>query len=95
MKQGDNVLFAFDAFNKKHILKLETSRYMSRIGSPVIVKVTDALTNQPIKGALVGNQITNADGFAVLVFNGLGMQKLKAEHSDSIRSNTIEINIAP
>lgn len=66
---------------------------MSRIGSSVIVKATDGFTNQPIKGALVGNQLTNADGFAALVFNSLGMQKLKAERPDSIRSNTIEINV--
>jgi len=93
VKQGDNVLFAFDAFNKKHFLKLETSNYMSKIGSLIAVKVTDGLTNQPIEGAIVGNQLTNSNGFATLAFNSLGMQKLKAERSDSIRSNAIAIYI--
>jgi len=93
VKQGDNVLFAFDAFNKKHILKLETSNYMSKIGSLIAVKVTDALTNQPIEGAIVGNQLTNTNGFATLVFNSFGMQILKAEREDSIRSNAIVIDI--
>jgi hypothetical protein len=93
VKQGDNVLFAFDAFNKKHFLKLETSNYMSKIGSLIAVKVTDGLTNQPIEGAIVGNQLTNTNGFATLVFNSLGMHKLKAERSDSIRSNAILIDI--
>jgi hypothetical protein len=93
VKQGDHVLFAFDAFNKKHILKLETSNYMSKIGSLIAVKVTDALTNQPIEGAIVGNQLTNTNGFATLVFNSFGMQILKAEREDSIRSNAIVIDI--
>lgn len=93
MKQGDNVLFAFDAFNKKHILKLEASRYVSKIRSLLSVKVTDGLTNEPIEGAIVGNQLTNFNGFATLVFNSLGMHRLKAERSDSIRSNAIVIDV--
>lgn len=94
VKHGDDILFAFDAFNKKHLLKLEALNYVSKIGSPFVVKVIDGLTNQPIEGAIVGNQLTNTNGFATLVFNSLGVQKLKAERSDSIRSNAIVIHVS-
>ncbi len=93
VNENDNILFAFDAFNKKHCLKLQTLNSTSKIGSPFMVKVTDGLTNQPIQGAMIENQLTDMNGFVTLVFHSLGMRKLKAERDDSIRSNTIEIYI--
>jgi hypothetical protein len=93
VKQGQDLLFAFDAFNKAHILKLETSQKIIKIGSPLTVTVTDGLTGEPIYGATVGGVRTNTLGHATITFRNLGAQRLKAERSDSIRSNGIMIAV--
>jgi hypothetical protein len=93
VKQGQDLLFAFDAFNKAHFLKLEISQKIIQIGYPLTVTVTDGLTGQPIDGATIGGVTTNTDGRATITFKDLGLQRLKAERYDSIRSNEIIVAI--
>jgi len=92
VNQNDDILFAFDAFNKKHCLKLQALNSTSKVGSPFVIKVTDGLTNQPIQGATIANQLTDTHGLATLIFHSLGVRKLQAERNDSVRSNTIQIH---
>ncbi|CAF0980776.1 unnamed protein product [Adineta steineri] len=93
VKQGQNILFAYDAFNKKHFLKLETLKKTIQIGSPLTIKVTDGQTGQPIHGAIVGDKQTNIQGYITIIFYKLGIQILKAHRLDSIRSNQVIINV--
>jgi hypothetical protein len=91
---GDQVLFAFDAFNKQHFLKL-TGSHVARTGQPTTVTVTDGQTGQPIAGATVGpinntgSATTDAHGKAQVTFQNGGLKRLKAERADSIRSNAL------
>ncbi|UJR07224.1 hypothetical protein I4U23_011512 [Adineta vaga] len=93
VKHGQNLLFAFDAFNKEHFLKLETTKNIIEIGNPLTVRVTDGRTGKPIHGATVGGVLTNSMGHAMITFKNLGAQRLKAERSNSIRSNILMINV--
>jgi hypothetical protein len=74
-------------------LKLETSDETIAMGGSIIVTVTDGNTGERISGAIVRNQTTDAKGQATLTFNELGESMIKAEHPDSIRSNTVCVKV--
>ncbi|KAI9887439.1 MAG: hypothetical protein M1823_000776 [Watsoniomyces obsoletus] len=91
---GDEILFAFDAFNKENFLKLapdEPDRVATN--TPFTVTVTNGQDGTPIEGATVGGQTTDANGQATLTFSHPGKYVLKAERSDSIRSNAITVHV--
>jgi hypothetical protein len=96
---GDKVLFAYDAFNKQHFLKLR-GPHTAREGRPITVTVTDGQNGQPIAGAAVGpvnnmtsGGTTDANGQATVTFERRGVKRLKAERSDSIRSNSLYVRV--
>ena len=93
VNQGDEVLWIFDAFSKSHILKL-AGPAAATTGAPVTVSVTEG-GGAPIPGATVGGAQTGADGKATLSFAEAGIYRLKAERSDSVRSNAISVCIDP
>jgi hypothetical protein len=88
----EEVLWAFNAFEKSHFLKLKKGKHGA--GS---VLVTDGSTGEPIEDAIVGpvnngpGVTTNAQGEATLTFAAPGKHRVKAERSDSIRSNSIVV----
>lgn len=92
LHNGDEVLFAFNAFDADHFLKL-TGPLLSVAGHPITVKVTDGSTGEPIAGALVGpvngtpGAETNTKGEATITFKRPGLESLKASKPGSIRSN--------
>jgi Carboxypeptidase regulatory-like domain len=94
LHNGDEVLFAFNAFNAEHFLKL-TGPLLSVTGHPITVKVTDGSTGEPIAGATVALAASttgvesNAKGEATITFTHPGLESLKASKSGSIRSNTL------
>jgi hypothetical protein len=83
---GNNVLWAYDFFSKSHLLSLSAPASVGT-STPVTVTVTDGQNGQPISGASVGGQLTDAAGHATFTFPTPGMQQLKASRSDSVRSN--------
>jgi hypothetical protein len=94
VNNGDEVLYAFDAFSKTHALKL-TGPGAARTDAPVNVTVTDGASGSPQAGASVNGAPTGADGVATLTFPARGIYRLKAERSDSIRSNAIVLCVDP
>lgn len=86
--QGDEVVWAFDAFSKSHALRL-TGPGFAETGQPVAVRVTDSSNGSPIPGADVGGTATGGDGSATLSFAQPGIYRLKAERADSVRSNVL------
>src|SRR4051812_8691362 len=86
VRNGDEVLFGFDYFSKLHLLKL-TAPASAEAGQPVTVTVVDGQDGSPVAGASVGGALTGADGKAQLTFPDAGVQRLKADRSDSVRSN--------
>ncbi|KZS90432.1 hypothetical protein SISNIDRAFT_457581 [Sistotremastrum niveocremeum HHB9708] len=87
---GQEVLFAFDAFSKNFFLKA-SGPVVAKVGKPVVVTVIDGTTGVAIEGASIGGVLTDANGHASLTFGTVGLKKLKATRSDSIRSNAVEI----
>lgn len=87
---GSNVLWAYDYFNKLHLLYL-TGPSSASVGQPVTVKVVDGQNGQPIAAATVGGSTTGADGTANVTFSSTGNQSLKASRSDSVRSNALVV----
>jgi hypothetical protein len=86
---GDHVLWAFDAFNAAHFLKL-TGPHAAHAGQPFTVTVTDLMTGDPISGATVGGQTTAANGTATITANQ-GIRRFKAQQTGSIRSNALTV----
>ena len=94
VRNGDEVLYAFDAFSKAHALKL-TGPGAARTGAPVNVTVTDGFNGSPQASATVAGAPTGPDGVATLTFPERGIYRLKAERPDSIRSNALVLCVDP
>lgn len=94
VKMGDEVLWAFDAFSKAHFLKLE-GPHIARVHHPVTLTVLDGTTGVPVSGAEVNGFVSDAEGHVSVVFHNAGVQGVKAEKDDSIRSNLLRLVVSP
>ncbi|CAF3592286.1 unnamed protein product [Rotaria socialis] len=92
VQKNDQVLFAFDAFNKHFFLKL-AGPSTARHGIETIFRVTDGSSGKPMSGATVDKYVSDSDGNVKITFAKGGWHTLKAEHNDSIRSNTILVQV--
>jgi hypothetical protein len=90
VQNGSDVLFGFDFFSKSHLLEL-SGPATAQAGQPVQLKVVDGQDNSPISGASVGGTTTASDGTASVTYASPGVVRLKAERSDSIRSNELDV----
>jgi hypothetical protein len=88
---GDEVLFAYDLFQKAHVLRLSTSTASVETGQPVALAVVDSQTGSPAEGASLATTTTGPDGRATTAFPAPGSFTVRAEKSDSIRSNAVTI----
>jgi len=94
LNQGDEVLYAFDAFSKTAVLRL-AGPGTATVGQPLNVTVTDTQTDTPAANASVRGATTGADGVAAVTFDQEGVYRLKAERSDAIRSNALVVCADP
>jgi hypothetical protein len=92
---GDEILWAYDAFNKAHVLKLDGPR-TTHVNEPYAVTVTDGATGAPVADTTVTARTadgtvttatTDAAGNATFTPTRIGVTRLKADRADSIRSN--------
>ncbi|KAJ7051790.1 hypothetical protein C8F01DRAFT_922368, partial [Mycena amicta] len=90
----DEVLWAFDAFNAAHFLKLKGPK-TARKGVPTRFTVTDGSTGLPVAGVAldVSGATTGADGKVLVTFGKPGLHGLKATLEGSIRSNQVEVQV--
>ncbi len=91
VKAGDNVVWAFDAFNKTYFLKVTPDLLLVNKGSSKEITVTDGSTGAAIQGAIIGGLTTDADGKATLVFTKTGIFQFKATRADFWRSNAVRV----
>ncbi|CAE6480634.1 hypothetical protein ACGC1H_003516 [Rhizoctonia solani] len=91
---GDTILWAFDAFNKTYFLKLDGPT-TAKVGVPIQVLVTDGSTGVRISGATIAGYPSSSDnnGNLMLTFTSAGKKKLKAQRSDSLRSNALTVQV--
>jgi hypothetical protein len=99
LNQGDEVLYAFDAFSStpnelKPVLRL-AGPGAATTGQPVNVTVTDTEHDAPAANASVQGSTTGADGVATVSFSQEGIYRLKAERSGAIRSNALVVCADP
>lgn len=92
-KLGDDVLWAFDAFNKVYFLKVEPEDALVTVGESLTVTVTDGMTGVVVPGAEIDGVTTNAAGMATLKFTKVGVFRFKATRSDSLRSNALTVAV--
>ncbi|KAJ1307010.1 hypothetical protein OPQ81_007990 [Rhizoctonia solani] len=93
--EGDSILWAFDAFNKVFFLKLDGPT-SAKVGVPVQVRVTDGPTEVAVSGASIAgypSSISDTNGYATVTFTSAGTKKIKAQRSDSLRSNALAITV--
>jgi hypothetical protein len=89
---GEEVLWAYDLFNKKHILRLTGPRRVHH-GKRFTVKVVDGQTSKPLAHAKVGGKKTNKHGVVRLRAGHRGTIRLKAAAPKSVRSNQIAVKV--
>ncbi len=87
---GMDVLWAYDFFSKSHLLKL-TGPSTANAGDPVTVHVVDGQDGSAVAGASVAGATTDAGGDATPTFATAGTYVVKAEKSDSVRSNALTV----
>lgn len=87
---GDEILYAFDGFAKAHILKL-SGPVVARKNHSVVFTVTDGSTGAPVAGADVDGQISGVDGKVSVTFAKVGLNGVKAQKDDSVRSNQVDV----
>ena len=93
VKDGDEVLWAYDLFSKKQFLQLRGPRVVSK-GERFRVRVTDAKANgKPVKGARVRGVKSNAKGLVTFRATRRGTVRLKATRSGALRSNSLLIRV--
>ena len=91
---NDEILFAFNAFNAVNFLKL-TGPETALVGHAVVLTVTDGQTGRAVAGANVNGQTSDANGHVSLTFAKSGLNEVKAEAPNSIRSNQLAILVIP
>jgi hypothetical protein len=94
VKNGDDVLWAYDMFSAKQFLELSGPR-TARVDRPFRVRVVDAKNNdRPVRGASVsGVARTDSRGFATIVADERGPLLVKAERRGAIRSNALVVRV--
>ena len=92
VKLDDEILFAFNAFNAVHFLKL-VGPATAHVGHPVVLTVTDGQSGSAVAGASVRAQTSDANGHVSVVFTQAGQHDVKAMKSDSIRSSALTIHV--
>ncbi|KAF8910413.1 hypothetical protein CPB84DRAFT_1842445 [Gymnopilus junonius] len=94
VKVGDDILWAFDAFNAVNFLKLTGPATVHR-NHPVVLTVTDGQTGKPVAGAEVNGKTSGANGKVTVTFSKTGVNGVKAEKPSTIRSNRVDILVLP
>jgi len=101
---GNEVLWAYNYFNQKHLLSLSGPANVT-VGTPFTVHVTDGQTGEPLAGASIGqltggvtstgasSPTTDASGNATVTLTQVGTTKLKAIRSESVRSNGLAVSV--
>ncbi|KAL8832076.1 MAG: hypothetical protein Q9191_000498 [Dirinaria sp. TL-2023a] len=93
VKSGDHVLWAFDAFNKAHFLKVTPNVMTVGKGTSHTVTITDGTTGLAIPDAVIGGVTSDSNGKAILTFSKTGTFFYKATRSDSLRSNALVVAV--
>ena len=103
---GNEVLWAYNYFNLKHLLSLTGPSFVE-VGTPFTLHVSDGQDGQPIQGAAIGEDVggvtttipgspvTDANGNATILLSHVGTVKLKATQPESVRSNGFTVNVNP
>jgi hypothetical protein len=103
---GNEVLWAYNYFNLKHLLSLSGPATVTT-GAPFTVHVTDGQTGEAISGAAIGalvggvtstsasSPMTDTSGNATVTLSQVGTETLKATQSESVRSNGLAVNVVP
>lgn len=88
---GDQVLVAFNSFGHPK-LKL-TAPKQATVNKPVQLTVVDGETGKPFAGALVRDELTDAQGHVSVAFRSAGLRRFKARAKDAIRSNQARVQV--
>jgi hypothetical protein len=95
---GDELLWAYNAFNVNHFLKVDPPTSQVAVGSPVTFTVTgydgSGGNSRAISGASFKGATSDSNGQVTVTFATAGTYRLKATRSDSIRSNAVTITVS-
>jgi hypothetical protein len=91
VEQGDQVLIAFDSFDKAKLRLTGVRGARSR--AVFALFVLDGVTGERVAGARVGGQTSNTQGRVLLRIARRGLYRFKATKADTIRSNEWKVRI--
>ncbi|CZS91976.1 uncharacterized protein RAG0_02542 [Rhynchosporium agropyri] len=94
---GDELLWAFDAFNANGFLDIQPRTINLRLGQLAELTVTSSSGSNagqvPVSGALFNNLLSGSRGRVAYAANQIGTFRLKATKNASIRSPAVIINV--
>jgi len=91
---GDEVLWAFDAFNANAFLKVTPPTAQIAVGGTFTFTVIDGMSGNPIAGASFNGATSDSNGQVQLSFPTAGTFRYKATRASSIRSNGVIITVS-
>jgi hypothetical protein len=92
VEAGDEVLWAFDAFNGALRLAAPGA---TQPAVPITATATDVASGAPVAGATIGGATTGADGRASVSFANPGIYILKADRPGLVRSRGVRVCVDP
>lgn len=91
---GEELLWAFNAFNVNYFLKVDPPTAQVAVGSPATFTVSDGQSGVRIAGASFNGATSDSNGQVTVTFPAAGTYRVKATRSDSIRSNGVIITVS-
>jgi hypothetical protein len=91
---GDELLWAFDAFNANAFLKVDPPTAQVAVGGSATFTVTDGQIGSAVSGASFNGATSDSNGHVTVTFPTAGTYRVKAEKSGTIRSNGVIITVS-
>ncbi|THY21687.1 hypothetical protein D6D01_06509 [Aureobasidium pullulans] len=92
-KDGDDLLWAYDAFNVETFLQVEPRNVVVAAGSEFTFTVTDSQSQQAISGANFNGMVSDGNGQVTVSFPTTGEYRYKATRLSALRSNGVVITV--
>lgn len=91
--EGDEILWAYNAFNMVHFLDVQPRSASVEVGGSVVFTVTDGTTGNVVAGASFNGVLSDAAGQVVYTAEQVGTFRVKATIESGIRSPAAIITV--
>jgi hypothetical protein len=95
LAEGNEILWAYNAFNAVAFLDIQPRVANLKPMMSVVFRVTNGMNGKPVAGASVNGVLTDQYGIVTYHATTLGNFRIKATKGDSIRSPVAVVDVTP